>query len=90
MKSFQAQTHYELLEVSVTASAADIRNAYERLVRLYADEQVALYGLIDEDQANGLRAKLKDALGNLPRIPAARLAAHPDGRWGPLTAAREY
>lgn len=37
-----------------------------------------------------VRAKLKDGLGNLPRIPAARLGAHADGRIGPLTAELEY
>jgi iron complex outermembrane receptor protein len=37
-----------------------------------------------------VRAKLKDEGGNLPRIPAARLGAHADGRWGPITTELEY
>ncbi len=37
-----------------------------------------------------VRAKLKDGLGNLPRIPAGRLGARADGRWGPLSADVEY
>jgi DnaJ-class molecular chaperone len=31
VKSFQSQSFYELLEVSVGASEADIRSAYDRL-----------------------------------------------------------
>lgn len=62
MKSFQSQTHYEVLEVSVGATGAEIRSAYERLVRLYGDDQVVLYGLIDPARAEQLRDRLKQAL----------------------------
>ena len=37
-----------------------------------------------------MRAKLKNGLGNLPRIPAGRLGARADGKWGPLSADIEY
>lgn len=37
-----------------------------------------------------VRAKLKDRLGNLPRIPAGRLGARADGQWGSLSADVEY
>lgn len=37
-----------------------------------------------------VRAKLQDGLGNLPRIPAGRLGARADGRWGALSADVEY
>lgn len=37
-----------------------------------------------------VRAKLKDGLGNLPRIPAGRLGGRADGKWGPLSADLEY
>lgn len=61
MKSFQVQTFYELLEVSVGATDGDIRSAFERLSRLYAEDQVALYGLIDEARARALRGRLQEA-----------------------------
>jgi hypothetical protein len=61
VKSFQSQTFYELLEVSVGATPGDIRSAFERLSRLYADDQVALYGLIDEARAKALRGRLQEA-----------------------------
>ena len=62
MKSFQAQTHYEVLEISVGASPAEVRGAYERLSLLYSDDQVVLYGLINPSQAVALRNRLKEAL----------------------------
>ncbi len=62
MKSFQSQTHYEVLEISVGATLAEVKSAYERLSRLYSDDQVVLYGLIDPHRANALRARLKEAL----------------------------
>lgn len=62
MKPFQTQTYYELLEISVSASTAEIRSAYERLSRLYTDDQVALYGLVEPSQAAALRARLLEAM----------------------------
>ncbi|WP_324740216.1 TonB-dependent receptor [Tsuneonella sp. CC-YZS046] len=37
-----------------------------------------------------VRARFKSGLGNLPRIPAARLGVRVDGKWGPLSADVEY
>ena len=62
MKSFQAQTHYEVLEISVGASSAEVRGSHERLVRLYADDQAALYGLVDPAHSAALRKRLDEAL----------------------------
>ena len=67
MKPFQAQTFYELLEISVAASEAEIRGAFERLTHLYSDDQVALYGLIDAPRARALRTRLKEAFDTLSR-----------------------
>ncbi len=56
------QSYYELLEVSVSASQEQIRDAYQRLCEQYADDQVALYGLADPAQAKALRARLLEAM----------------------------
>ena len=61
MKGFQSQTLYEVLEVSVGATAPEIKAAHERLARLYAEEQVVLYGLVDPLRASQLREKLSEA-----------------------------
>jgi hypothetical protein len=61
VKSFQAQTHYEVLEISVSASTAEVRSAYERLSRLYGDDQVVLYGMVDDAHAQALRQRLREA-----------------------------
>jgi hypothetical protein len=77
VKSFQAQTFYELLEVSVGAGESDIRFAFERLARLYAEDQVALYGLIDEGRARALRGRLQEAADTL--LDADRRAIYDAG-----------
>jgi hypothetical protein len=77
VKSFQAQTFYELLEVSVGAGESDIRFAFERLARLYAEDQVALYGLIDEGRARALRGRLQEAADTL--LDAERRATYDAG-----------
>ncbi len=69
MKSFQAQTHYEVLEISVGATAAEVRTAFDRLTQLYSDDQVVLYGLIDPNRAAALRSRLKEALEILSDEP---------------------
>jgi hypothetical protein len=61
LKPFEMQSYYELLEVPVSATPAQIRDAYERLAQQYGDEQVALYGLAEPAQAKALRAKLLEA-----------------------------
>lgn len=62
MKPPRAQTYYELLEVSVSATTAEIRFAYERLMRLCDDDQLALYGLASAEHAKELRARLTEAM----------------------------
>jgi len=62
MKPFQLQSYYELLEVPVSASTEQIRRSFERLIELYADDQVALYGLADSTSASALRTKLHEAV----------------------------
>lgn len=61
MKPFESQTHYEVLEVSVSADADEVRGAWARLKRLYAQEQVALYGLVDPVRAERLQQRLDEA-----------------------------
>jgi hypothetical protein len=42
-----------------------VRSAFERLMHLYDDDQVVLYGLIEPERAAALRARLKEALATL-------------------------
>ena len=62
MKPFQAQTFYELLEVSVSASQSEIRAAYDRLEHLFGEGQNALYGLADTGHADALRKRMREAV----------------------------
>jgi Helix-turn-helix domain/DnaJ domain len=71
MKSFREQTYYELLEVRRTAQADEVRAALRRALDAYAPDSVALYALVEEDQAEALRSRLQEAARVL-LDPAAR------------------
>ena len=62
MKPYQEQNYYELLEVTPSASPAEIRAAYERAVETYGDDSVAIYALENPAQAGELREKLREAM----------------------------
>lgn len=61
MKPFEAQSYYELLEVSVSATTAEIEAAFVRLSRLYGDDQMSLYGLVEPQRARELKDRLDEA-----------------------------
>ena len=71
MKSFREQTYYELLEVRHTAPTDEVRAALRRALDAYAPDSVALYALVDEEQAEALRSRLQEA-GRVLLDPAAR------------------
>ena len=71
MKSFREQTYYELLEVRRGAPAEEVRAALRQALETYAPDSVALYALVDEGQAEALRARLQEAARVL-LDPAAR------------------
>src|SRR4051794_24504828 len=62
MKPYQEQNYYELLEVPPSASASEIRAAYERAVETYSADSVAIYALESPAQADELREKLREAM----------------------------
>jgi curved DNA-binding protein CbpA len=61
MKSFRDQNFYELLEVPVNASIEDVRSAYDHAAELYASDSMALYSLVEPQQATELRDRLDQA-----------------------------
>ncbi len=71
MKSFREQTYYELLEVQRSAPAEEVRSALARALEACAPDSVALYALVDEEQADALRRRLHEAARVL-LDPAAR------------------
>jgi AraC-like DNA-binding protein len=69
MKHFKAQNWYELLEVAVDASPEQIEAAAKRMMRVFADDNVALYGLVEADEAQLLRLRIKQAASTLCNAP---------------------
>ncbi len=71
MKSFREQTYYELLEVERSCNAEAVRAALGRALEACAPDSVALYALVNEEQADALRSRLHEAARVL-LDPAAR------------------
>jgi curved DNA-binding protein CbpA len=65
MKPFGEQTFYELLDLPVTATTAEIQAAYGQAALLYGPDSVALYTLVEPEQADAFRGRLHDALATL-------------------------
>jgi curved DNA-binding protein CbpA len=50
MKRLEELNHYEILEISPTASQNEIREAYERAKRTYHRDSIGIYSLLDETE----------------------------------------
>ncbi|WNG16643.1 helix-turn-helix domain-containing protein [Cystobacter fuscus] len=70
MNHFEQQSYYELLEVPVSASQAQILGAYTQAMETYAPDSIAVYTLVDPGQLEALHerlAKARDVLCTLER-----------------------
>jgi curved DNA-binding protein CbpA len=59
--------YYEVLEVAMTASQADIHNAFQRAKSTYSQDNPALYGMFSQEEARDLMRIINEAysvLGN--------------------------
>lgn len=64
---------YDLLEVGANASVEEIEASYRRIVSYLAPDALAVYSLMSEDEASGLRSQLDEAYRTL-RDPTRRAA----------------
>ena len=61
MKRIEEQTHYEILEVSPTASAKEIQRAYERSKETFHTDSLAIYSLFSEEEMNEIQTAIEEA-----------------------------
>ena len=61
MKSIDELDHYELLEISPSASAGEIDRAYRLAQQIYADGSLALYSVFEDLDAKSIRSRLDEA-----------------------------
>jgi len=59
MKPLGEQTHYELLEISRDADAAEIERAYRMAQATYASDSLAIYSVLGEEDAESLRERVE-------------------------------
>jgi curved DNA-binding protein CbpA len=61
MKPLGEQNHYELLEVSSEADAAEIERAYRMAQATYASDSLAIYSVLGDEDAVTLRERIEQA-----------------------------
>jgi len=85
MTATEEPTLYDVLEVDPASSLDELQAAVDRARETYGQESLAVYALVDEDQLQGLRAKLDEAA--LVLLDPARRASYDRsiGRIGPAT-----
>lgn len=61
MDLHNAQTYYDVLEVSPDATHQDIRSAYIRLKSAYSKDNLALYSLLDQGEKSSILSQVEEA-----------------------------
>lgn len=72
MKTLERKTYYEVLDVSVDASACDIKRAYDDALAIYDDDALVTYSLFSEEQRadilNDIEIAFETLIDNNKRI----------------------
>jgi curved DNA-binding protein CbpA len=92
MKTFEGQNHYQILNVPGSATAIEIRRAYQDALEIYREDSIATYSLFSSDQREVLLRAIEEAFDTL--IDADKRAVYDrmlidDGHVDPATFFRK-
>jgi len=61
IKGIKDQTHYEVLEVSPTATSKEIQRAYEQAKETFDVDSLAIYSLFSEEEVKEIQGAIEEA-----------------------------
>jgi DnaJ-class molecular chaperone len=61
MKGIKDQTYYEILEVSLTATAKEIQRAYEHAKETFHADSLAVYSLFSGEEVKEIQEAIEEA-----------------------------
>jgi DnaJ-class molecular chaperone len=65
MRNFEELNFYEILEVSIDASAFKIKRAYKNALEVYGEKSLLTYSLFSEEERGDILKRLEDAYHTL-------------------------
>jgi curved DNA-binding protein CbpA len=65
MKTFEGENYYQILNVAGSASAIEIRRAFQDTMEIYEEDSIATYSLFAPDQREALLQAVKEAYDTL-------------------------
>jgi DnaJ-class molecular chaperone len=61
MKQYLKQTHYNILNIQISASPSEINNAYREAFELYQDDSMAAYSFFSDSERREILDRLEEA-----------------------------
>ena len=65
MERFENLNYYELLEIPVTASSFEIRQAYRNALSIYEEDSMISYSFFSDDERNEILSRIEEAFSTL-------------------------
>ena len=65
MRKFEELNHYEIFEISINASAFEIRQAYKEALSIYGDDSPISYSFFPQEESKEILNRIEEAFSTL-------------------------
>jgi len=71
-KDFNQMNYYEILDIDTSATALEIHNAFETVLRAYQEDALGVYTLFNSEELDRIRGKIQEAYQTLNRAESRK------------------